>query len=45
MIDLILYHSVTLAACVALGVGTAWWMFHGDRKAKTAAKKTEGDEA
>ena len=45
MIDLILHHSATLAVCIALGVGTAWWMFRGDRTAKAAPKKTEGDEA
>jgi len=44
MIDLILHHSATLAVCIALGVGTAWWMFRGDRAA-TPAKKNEGDEA
>ena len=44
MIDLILHHGATLAACIALGVGTAWWMFRGDRAARPV-KKIEGDEA
>lgn len=42
MIDLILHHGATLAACVALGVGTAWWMFRGDR-GPLPVKKDEGD--
>lgn len=46
MITLIIHHGATLAVCAALGVGTAWWMFRGDRaKAKTAKKKDEGEQA
>lgn len=32
MLALIQHYAVTLSICVALGAGTAWWMFRGERR-------------
>lgn len=42
MLELIMHHGATLAVCIALGVGTAWWMFRGDR-AKLPVREDAGD--
>lgn len=34
MLSLMLHHAATLAACVAIGVATAWWTFRSDKGGK-----------